>query len=73
MRERDGLAVTREVAEQAMKQCSERALNDEGLQPALTPLVEMTSSAEGGELEFSLTVDIRPNSSGLIGTSPRAS
>jgi FKBP-type peptidyl-prolyl cis-trans isomerase (trigger factor) len=60
VRERYGAAVTREVTEQAIKQSSERALSEHGIQPALAPIVEVMSSVEGGDLEFSLTVDSLP-------------
>ena len=61
VRERYGAAVTREVAEEAMKQCSARAVREHGLQPAVEPILAIVPSVEGGDVQFTLTVDVLPD------------
>lgn len=60
LKKRYGGAVMGEVLEKMVNESSQQALQERDLRPATQPRIEVTSFAEGGDLEFTLTVDIMP-------------
>ena len=60
MKKRYGGAVLGEVVESAVNDGTRQAMTERGLRPAAEPKVEITSMKEGGDLEYTLAVDILP-------------
>lgn len=60
LRKRFGAAVMGEVVERMVSDAAAQALQDRGLRPALQPRVEITSFAEGADLEYKLEVEVLP-------------
>ena len=54
LRKRYGAAVRGEVLESAVQDSSAETLRERNLRPALPPRYELVSSAEGGDLEYTL-------------------
>jgi trigger factor len=60
IRQRYGQAVRGEVLETVVGEAMASALSERNLQPAMQPKVEVQKFDEGGELEFTLAVDVLP-------------
>lgn len=60
MKKRYGGAVLGEVVESAVNDGTRQAMIERGLRPAAEPKVEITSMKEGGDLEYTLAVDVLP-------------
>lgn len=60
LRKRFGQSVLGEVLERAVSDSSSQAMNERGLRPAIQPKVEITSFAEGGNLEYKMAVELLP-------------
>jgi trigger factor len=60
LRKRFGQSVLGEVIERAVSDSSSQAMNERGLRPAVQPKVEITSFAEGGNLEYKMAVELLP-------------
>lgn len=61
LKKRYGDAVMGEVIEETVNEGAQRALSDKGLRPALQPSIEITKFEEGGELEYTLSVEVLPD------------
>jgi trigger factor len=55
-----GRSVLGEVIETAVTESSEQACRDASLVPATPPKIQITKFEDGGDLEFSMTVDVMP-------------
>jgi trigger factor len=55
-----GKSVRGEVLEQAVNEGSQQAINDNELKPALRPKIELKSFEDGGNLEFSMELEVLP-------------
>lgn len=60
VRQKYGASIMGEVLEQAVNDGTGNAIAEKGLKPALQPKVEITSYAEGKDLEFSVVVEVLP-------------
>lgn len=60
LKKRYGSAVMGEVIEETVNEGAQQALSDQGLRPALQPKIEITKFEEGGELEYTLSVEVLP-------------
>ncbi len=60
LKKRYGGVVMSEVLEETVNEGAQRALSDQGLRPALQPEIEITKFEEGGELEYTLSVEVLP-------------
>ena len=60
LKKRYGGAVMGEVIEETVNEGTQQALSDQGLRPALQPKIEITKFEEGGELEYTLSVEVLP-------------
>src|SRR4051812_6302498 len=60
LRKRFGQSVMGEVLERAVSDSSMQAMNERGLRPAIQPKVEITSFAEGQNLEYKMAVELLP-------------
>ena len=60
IRQRYGQAVRGEVLEAVVGEAMASTLSERNLQPAMQPKVEVQKFDEGGELEFTLAVDVLP-------------
>ena len=60
LKKRYGSAVMGEVVEETVNEGAQQALTDQGLRPALQPKIEITKFEEGGELEYTLSVEVLP-------------
>jgi trigger factor len=60
LKARYGDSVMGEVIEKAVHDTSHQAMAEKKLQPALKPKIEVTSFAEGGDLEYTLEVEVLP-------------
>ena len=56
-----GKSVRGEVLEQAVNEGSQQAINDNELKPALRPKIELKSFEDGGNLEFSMELEVLPD------------
>ncbi len=56
-----GKSVRGEVLEQAVNDGSQQAINDNELKPALRPKIELKSFEDGGNLEFSMELEVLPD------------
>lgn len=61
LRKKYGASVMSEVVEQAVNQGANKAVSDNNLKLALRPNIEVTSFAEGGDLEFTVAVETLPD------------
>jgi trigger factor len=61
LRKRFGNAVLGEVLQQAVSDSSTQALAERGMRPAMQPRVEVTSFAEGTDLEYKLAFEMLPD------------
>jgi trigger factor len=60
LRKRYGASVMGEILDDAVKDSSLRAMADRGLRPATLPKIEVTSFAEGGDLEYTMALELLP-------------
>lgn len=60
LRQKYGQSVMGEIIEGAVNEGAQKAVSDKGLRPALSPKIEITSFAEGADLEFKVAVEIMP-------------
>ncbi len=60
VRQKYGASIMGEVLEQAVNDGTGAAIAEKGLKPALQPKVEITSYAEGKDLEFTVAVEVLP-------------
>ena len=60
LKKRYGDAVRGEVLEQTVNTSSQRMVSEQGIRPAGQPKIEVTSFEDGGDLEFTMTLDIMP-------------
>lgn len=60
LKQKYGRAVMGEVLEIAVNESSQKALEDNGLQPAMQPKIEVKSFDEGKDLTFTLSVEVLP-------------
>lgn len=60
MKQRYGASVMGEVLERTVSETSVKAMTDRGMRPAIQPKVEITSFDEGGDLEYTMAVEIMP-------------
>jgi trigger factor len=60
LRKKFGPAVMGEVLERAVTDSSMQALAEKGLRPATQPKIEITSFKDGGDLEYTIAVDLLP-------------
>ena len=60
LKKRYGSAVLGEILERAVSDASNQAMMERGLRPALQPKVDITSFAEGADLEYTLAVELLP-------------
>lgn len=60
VRQKYGASVFGEVVEGVVNEGSHKVVTDKGLRPALSPKIEITSFAEGGDLEFKMIVEVMP-------------
>lgn len=61
LKKRFGQSVLGEVIERAVNDSSSQAMGDRGLRPAVQPKIEITSFAEGGDLEYKMAVELLPD------------
>jgi trigger factor len=61
VRKKYGPAVTGEVLEAAVNDGAQSAITERGLRPAMQPKVQITSYAEGTDLEFTVAVESLPD------------
>ena len=61
LKKRFGPSVLGEVIERAVNDSSTQAMGERGLRPAVQPKIEITSFAEGGDLEYKMAVELRPD------------
>ncbi len=60
LRKKYGPSVMGEVLERAVSDSSRQALAEKGLRPATQPKIEITSFKDGGDLEYTIAVDLLP-------------
>ncbi len=60
LRKRFGTSVMGEVLERAVSDSSYQAMGERGLRPAIQPKIEITSFAEGKDLEYKMAVELLP-------------
>jgi len=61
LRQRYGSAIRGEVLESTVQGSSAEAMREQNLRPALPPRVEIVSAAEGGDLEYTMSVELLPD------------
>lgn len=61
LRKRFGAEVMGEVLNAAVSDASRRTFSERGLRPAGAPKIEVTSFKEGGDLEYTLVLDVMPD------------
>ncbi len=61
LKKRFGQSVLGEVIERAVNDSSSQAMGERGLRPAVQPKIEITSFAEGGNLEYKMAVELLPD------------
>ena len=61
VRQKYGASVFGEIIESVVNDGTHKVVTDKGLRPAISPKVEITSFAEGGDLEFKVAVEIMPD------------
>ena len=60
LRKRFGNSVMGEVLERAVSDSSYQAMGERGLRPAMQPKIEITSFAEGKDLEYKMAIELLP-------------
>jgi trigger factor len=60
LRKRYGAAIRGEVLESAVQGSSAEAIRERNLRPALPPRYELVSSAEEGDIEYTLSLEVLP-------------
>lgn len=60
LRKRYGPSIMGEVLEKTVATSSQKAMEERGLRPAMQPRIEITSFKEGGDLEYTMAVDVMP-------------
>ena len=60
LRKKYGSSVLGEVLERAVNDSSQQALAEKGLRPAMQPQIEITSFEDGGDLEYTIAVELLP-------------
>ena len=60
LRKKYGPSVLGEVLERAVKDSSQQAFVEKGLRPAMQPQIEITSFEDGGDLEYTIAVELLP-------------
>ena len=60
LRKKYGPSVLGEVLERAVNDSSQQALAEKGLRPAMQPQIEVTSFKDGGDLEYTIGVELLP-------------
>lgn len=60
LRKKYGPSVMGEVVEAAINDSTQKAINERNLRPAMQPKIEITSFAEGKDLEFTVAVETLP-------------
>ncbi|MEE9317089.1 MAG: trigger factor [Rhodospirillales bacterium] len=60
LRKKYGPSVMGEVLERAVNDSSQQALAEKGLRPAMQPHIEVTAFEDGGDLEYTLQVELLP-------------
>ncbi|HEX2151605.1 MAG TPA: trigger factor, partial [Stellaceae bacterium] len=60
LRKRYGAAIRGEVLESAVQGSSAEAIRERNLRPALPPRYELVSSAEDGDIEYTLSLEVLP-------------
>jgi len=60
LRKKYGPSVMGEILERAVNDSSQQALAEKGLRPAMQPQIEVTSFEDGGDLEYTLAVELLP-------------
>ena len=60
LRKKYGPSVLGEVLERAVNDSSQQALAEKGLRPAMQPQIEITSFKDGGDLEYTIGVELLP-------------
>ncbi|WP_158045701.1 trigger factor [Skermanella pratensis] len=61
VKQRYAQSVMGEVLEAAVSDSSQQAIDERGLRPALQPKIQVTSFAEGGNLEYDMAVELLPD------------
>ena len=61
LKKRFGQSVLGEVLERAVNDSSSQAMGERGLRPAVQPKIEITSFAEGGDLEYKMAIELLPD------------
>jgi len=61
LKKRFGQSVLGEVIERAVNDSSSQAMGERGLRPAVQPKIEITSFAEGSNLEYKMAVELLPD------------
>jgi trigger factor len=61
LKKRFGQSVLGEVIERAVTDSSSQAMGERGLRPAVQPKIEITSFAEGSNLEYKMAVELLPD------------
>ena len=60
LKKKYGPSIMGEILERAVNDSSQQALAEKGLRPAMQPEIEVTSFEEGGDLEYTLAVELLP-------------
>lgn len=60
LRKRYGASIMGEVLEKTVVASSQKAMEERGLRPAMQPKIEITAFQEGGDLEYTMAVDLMP-------------
>ena len=61
LRQRYGKAIRGEVLEHTVQESSAEAMREQNLRPALPPKVEIVSADEGGDFEYTISVEVLPD------------
>ena len=61
LRQRYGKAIRGEVLEQTVQESSAEAMQQNNLRPALPPKVEIVTADEGGDFEYTISVEVLPD------------
>ncbi len=61
LRKRYGKAVMGEVLEEAVNETSRRAIEERDLRPVMRPRIEIVSFDEGGDLEYTIALELFPD------------
>ena len=60
LKKKYGPSVMGEIMERAVNDSSRQALAEKGLRPAMQPQIEVTSFEDGGDLEYTMAVELLP-------------